>query len=266
MQEALAIRDLERVIAGRRLECRLIGDPSAVESPLVFLHEGLGSVSLWRDFPQALCRAVERPGIVYSRLGYGRSEPLVGGRNARFMHEEAEQSLPALLAGFELASPVLVGHSDGASIALIHAGRFPGVARAVVAMAPHLFVEPVCLAEIAAATDSYRTGDAGASGFRARLARHHADVDGAFLGWANVWLSTPFADWNIEDAVAAIRCPLLAIQGEQDQYGTLRQIHRIAELAPQAQLLALADCRHSPHLDQPEAVLRAITTFLDEVG
>ncbi|MFP5405897.1 MAG: alpha/beta fold hydrolase [Gammaproteobacteria bacterium] len=262
MAEILAIRDLDRVIDDRRLECRMIGDPGAVVSPLLFLHEGLGSVSLWRDFPQALCRAVGRPGLVYSRLGYGGSEPLPGPRDPRFMHDEAEGALPALIEAFGLDAPVLIGHSDGASIALIHAGRFPGKARAVVAMAPHLFVEPVCLESIAAAAAGYRKDRTGEPGFRERLARYHADVDGAFEGWADVWLSPGFVRWNIEAEVAAIRCPLLAIQGRQDQYGTMRQIHRIAELAPQAQLVELEHCQHSPHLDQPAAVIREISRFL----
>ncbi len=266
MPRTLAIRDLDRVIDGRRLECRLIGEPAAVESPLVFLHEGLGSVALWRGFPQAVCEAANRPGLVVSRLGYGQSEPLSAARGQRFLHEEAEQALPALLEAFDLATPVLVGHSDGASIALIHAGRFPGKAHAVVAMAPHLFVEPISLAAIAEAVASFRKHNGRAAGLRERLARYHADVDGAFGGWADIWLSPAFANWNIEAEVATIHCPVLAIQGEQDEYGTMRQIDRIAELVPQAQLLALEQCRHSPHLDRPDAVLAAITRFLAQHG
>jgi pimeloyl-ACP methyl ester carboxylesterase len=266
MATARAVRDLYRVIGGRRIECREIGEPAAVDSPLVFLHEGLGSVSLWRDFPQALCKATDRPGLVFSRFGYGRSEPLSEPRSPRFMHQEAEHALPALLSAFGLVAPVLVGHSDGASIALIHAGRFPGEARAIVAMAPHLFVEPISIEAIARAAASYHRSNGQAGGLRERLARYHTDVDGAFGGWADTWLSCDFANWNIEAEVAAIRCPVLAIQGEQDEYGTMRQIDRIAELVPQARLLELEHCRHSPHLDRPDAVLAAITRFLAENG
>ncbi|MCL4183265.1 MAG: alpha/beta hydrolase [Burkholderiaceae bacterium] len=248
-------------VDGRRIEYRPIGQWRPDTPVLVFLHEGLGSVAMWRAFPQRLCAGVGLPGLVYSRLGYGRSDPLRGTRSMHFMHEEATGALPGLLAALGIERPVLVGHSDGASIALIHAGRFPGVARAVVALAPHLFVEPVCTASIAAITAEF-----GHSGLRERLARYHDDVDGAFRGWSDVWLSAPFAAWNIEAEVAASRCPILAIQGEQDQYGTMRQLDRIAELRPDARLLKLPDCRHSPQFDRPDEVIAAVGAFLRDVG
>ena len=247
------------LVNGRRLECRLIGRIRPEAPVLVFLHEGLGSVEMWRDFPERVCRATGLAGVVYSRLGYGKSDPLVGARSARFMHEEATVALPALLRALEVERPLLVGHSDGASIALIHAGTFPDVPCAVVALAPHLFVEAVCVESIAAITREY-----GRSTLRERLARYHRDVDGAFHGWSDVWLSEDCLRWNIEQEVAASRCPILAIQGEDDQYGTMRQIDRIAELRPGTRLVKLARCRHSPHLEQPDEVIAAIESFVVE--
>ncbi|HLT26518.1 MAG TPA: alpha/beta hydrolase [Zeimonas sp.] len=254
-------RSRKVLVAGSRLECRLVGEPRGASGALVFLHEGLGCVSGWRDFPDRLCARVGLPGLVYSRLGYGDSDPLRGARSPRFMHDEAIVMLPALLRELDIRQPVLFGHSDGASIALIHAGTFPDVARAVVALAPHLFVEPVCVESIAAIAREYdRTN------LRERLARHHRDVDGAFRGWTDVWLSDAFANWNIEREVQDSRCPILAVQGNDDQYGTMRQIERIAELRPGTRLLALPACRHSPHLDRPDDVIAATDGFLRELG
>ncbi len=254
-------------IDGQSIEYRTIGAIDAGGAVLVFLHEGLGSARMWRDFPERLCAATQLPGLVASRAGYGRSRPAPASFEPRFMHDEAVTALPALLRGFGIERPVLVGHSDGASIALIHAGRFPGVARAVVVMAPHLFVEPVCLASIAAIARSYReAGPDGGATLRDRLARYHDDADAAFRAWTGVWLSEAFAAWNIEPEVAASRCPILAIQGEEDQYGTMRQIERIAELRPGARLLTLSKCRHSPQFDRPEAVIAAVSAFLRDLG
>lgn len=244
------------VVEGRRLEYRTIGEPAAQSPALVFLHEGLGCVALFRDFPDRVCAATGLPGIVYSRLGYGGSDPCTEPRTVRFMHDEAVHVLPALLRTFGIERPILIGHSDGASIALIHAGTFPDADAAVVALAPHLFVEPVCTDAIAAIARRYEV-----PGLREQLARYHNDVDGAFRYWTEIWLSDAFAAWTIEKEVAAIRCPILAIQGENDQYGTMRQLDRIAELQPQAQLLKLPDCRHSPHLDRPDEVVEAVASF-----
>lgn len=248
------------VADGRRLECRTIGEPGSRSPTLVFLHEGLGSVSDWRDFPDRACAATGLPGLVYSRAGYGRSDPVVESRTVRFMHEEAIRVLPEVLRAFGIERPILVGHSDGASIALIHAGTFPDADAAVVVLAPHLFVEPICIEAIAEVARSYE-----ASGLRERLARHHADVDGAFGYWTEVWLSDAFAAWTIEREVAAIRCPILAVQGENDQYGTMRQLDRIAELQPAARLLKLPDCGHRLHRDNPDAVVAAIAAFCSAI-
>jgi len=248
-------------VDGRRIECRTIGTIAAGEPALVFLHEGLGSVSMWRGFPDRLCAEAAMPGLVYSRPGHGASDPPAGPFSPRFMHDEAVGTLPSVLGAFGVDQPVLFGHSDGASIALIHAGRFPGVARAVVALAPHLFVEPVCVESIAAVTRDFRD-----AGLRERLARHHGDVDAMFRRWSDVWLSDAFASWNIEAEVSASRCPILAVQGEDDQYGTMRQIERIAELRPGTRLLKLPGCRHSPHLDRPDEVISASVDFLRRLG
>ncbi len=249
------------VVGGRRLECRSIGEPGSRSPTLVFLHEGLGSIALWRDFPDRVCAAAGLPGIVYSRRGYGGSEPIDEPRSVRFMHEEAIDVLPELLRSFGLERPILVGHSDGASIALIHAGTFPQADAAVAVLAPHLFVEPVCTDAIAEIARRYE-----APGLREQLGRYHDDVDGAFRYWTEVWLSDTFAAWTIEKEVAAIRCPILAIQGEDDQYGTMRQLDHIAELQPDAQLLKLADCRHSPHLDRPDEVVDAVAAFCRRIA
>ncbi len=229
------------------------------DAPLVvFLHEGLGSVSMWRDFPQRLVDAAGCRGLVYSRPGYGRStgrsadEPLAPD----FMHRQADRWLPALLAALGVDSaadpPWLFGHSDGGSIALRHAARFPDRVAGAVVLAPHILVEELSLSSIAKARDAYRDSD-----LRQRLARHHDAVDTAFRGWNDIWLDPAFRSWSIEDEIAAIRCPLLAVQGRDDEYGTLEQIRGIARRVPQTRLLELADCGHSPHRDQPGAVIAA---------
>ncbi|MBL8371575.1 MAG: alpha/beta hydrolase [Burkholderiaceae bacterium] len=243
------------------LEIRAIAAPAGTPAaaPLVFLHEGLGSVAMWRDWPDQLCAATGRAGLVFSRRGYGRSSPVPDVRDTGrlapdYMHREAWEVLPALLARLGIERPVLVGHSDGGTIALLHASRFP--VAACVVMAPHVMVEDVSVAAIAQARDAY------ASGLRERLARYHDDVDSAFWQWNDVWLSDAFRAFDIREDCRRINAPLLAIQGEDDPYGTLAQIDDIATRAPQTRLLKLPDCGHSPHKDQPGTVQAAITTFL----
>jgi pimeloyl-ACP methyl ester carboxylesterase len=245
--------------AGRRLEVERIAAGVPGRPPLVFLHEGLGSVAMWRDFPARVAHACGCDAIVYSRHGYGRSEPLDAPRGVRYMHDEALAALPEVLSATGAARPVLVGHSDGGSIALIHAGAGHPVA-GLVLMAPHVFVEDVSIASIAAAGRAYES-----TGLRARLARYHDDVDSAFRGWNDIWLHPDFRAWNIEDALPGIRCPVLVIQGADDEYGTMEQVRRIAAAVPDADVLELADCRHSPHRDQPDAVVEAIVRFVDRV-
>jgi pimeloyl-ACP methyl ester carboxylesterase len=244
-------------IAGRKLEYRMIpGDPA--RPPLVFLHEGLGSAGLWRDFPDKAARRLGARAVVYSRFGYGQSDALLGPRTARFMHEEALEHLPALLDALGLARPLLVGHSDGASIALIHAAASGRPVAGLALMAPHVFVEPVCIASIARIRETYR-----ASGeLKARLARHHAHVDDAFLGWADTWLAPEFLAWSIEDIVAGIAVPMLLIQGRDDEYGTLAQLDRIeARARGPTTRLVLDGCGHAPQRDREPAVLEAIVAF-----
>jgi len=243
---------------GHRLEYAWHGRARSGASPLVMLHEGLGSLSLWRDFPVELARATRRRVLVYSRYGYGRSDPLTGPRQVDFMHVEALEVLPELLRKLGIERPVLFGHSDGGSIALIHAAKHP--VAAVIALAPHVFVEAYGLASIAETRRAYLEGD-----LRERLARRHADADSAFWGWNDIWLAPDFVRWNVEALLPAIACPVLAIQGIDDRYGTMEQIDRIGRGVPDFRRLKLADCGHSPHRDQPAAVLAAAADFLRSI-
>lgn len=244
----------------RRLEYQRLpaADPQA--PTLVFLHEGLGSIALWRDFPSQVVAATGCPALVYSRYGYGNSEPLRAPRRVDFMHAEALQTLPELLDKLGIERPVLFGHSDGASIALIHAGGSARPVAGLILMAPHVLVEDVTIRSIEAAKQAYETTD-----LRAKLARYHADVDSAFRGWSDVWLDPAFRDWNIEEYLPRVRCPVLAIQGEDDEYGTMEQLERIARAVPGTELLKLPRCRHSPHRDQPRAVIDAAARFLERL-
>ena len=245
-----------------RIEHRFVDGPR--HAPLVvFLHEGLGSAAMWRDFPDRLCAAAGVRGLVWSRPGYGRSTPRAPGERwaPDFMHRQAHAVLPALLAALGVDAPReppwLLGHSDGGSIALLHAARFPDAVAGAVVMAPHIVVEDVSVASIARARDAYRDTD-----LRARLARWHDDPDSAFFGWNDVWLDAAFRDWSIEDEIAAIRCPLLAIQGTDDEYGTMAQVRGIAARVPGTELLELERCGHSPHRDRPDAVIDAVAAFV----
>ncbi|HEX3136302.1 MAG TPA: alpha/beta hydrolase, partial [Casimicrobiaceae bacterium] len=239
-------------VAGHRLECvRIRGAKSA--PTLVFLHEGLGSVALWKDFPARVAEATGCPVLVYSRAGYGRSSPAVLPRVPNYMHVEALTVLPALLDRLGIADPVLVGHSDGASIALLHAGSGSRPVRALVALAPHVFVEDMSIASIDEVRRQYETTD-----LREKLARRHADPDAAFRGWNDVWLAPAFRSWNIEACLPGVRCPLLLIQGRDDEYGSAAQLDAIErQVGGKVARIELADCRHSPHRDQPEATLAA---------
>jgi pimeloyl-ACP methyl ester carboxylesterase len=246
-------------VTGRRIEYRMI--PGDLARPaLVLLHEGLGSVALWRDFPDKLAGRLGSRALVYSRFGYGQSDGLMARRSLRFMHEEALDVLPQLLDQLGVERPLLVGHSDGASIALIHAAAAGREVAGVVAMAPHAFVEPVTVASIARIRDTYRATD----DLRTRLARYHARVDDAFLGWADTWLEPRFLDWSIEDLLGRITQPLLLIQGRDDEYGTLVQLDRIeAGVRGTTQRLVLDQCGHSPQRDREAAVIDAIAAFAD---
>jgi pimeloyl-ACP methyl ester carboxylesterase len=242
-----------------RIEYDWVG-PDAADAPvLVFLHEGLGSVAMWRDFPARLCEAVGARGLVYSRPGYGRSTPRPAGERwtPDFMHVQARTLLPALLHELGVAQPWLFGHSDGGSIALLYAAAFPQALRGAIVLAPHILVEDISVASIQKARQAYLDTD-----LKQRLARYHEDVDSAFWGWNDIWLAPEFRGWTIEEELRAIRCPLLAMQGLDDEYGTLEQIRGIARRVPQARLLEIPGSGHSPHKDQPQAVIEAATSFL----
>ncbi len=297
-------------VRGRRLEVeRIVGDPA--RPTLVFLHEGLGSVSLWKDFPASVAEATGCPAVVYSRYGYGNSDLLQAPFAVDYMHREALETLPELLAALGVAEPVLVGHSDGASIALIHAGRAgarsrgpacgdataevrvapadlsgapspapgshlrpPGVGtappsagagnrlRGLALLAPHVFVEDISVQSIAEARVAFETTD-----LPEKLARHHADPRRTFYGWNDIWLHPDFRAWNIEGFLPSIGCPVLAIQGHDDEYGTMAQIEAIAaRVGGSCELVKLEACGHSPHRDQPERTLAAIARFVAQVA
>ena len=248
-------------VGGHRLEYDRIETAASNRPTLVLLHEGLGSVAMWRDFPGRLAHATGCNALVYSRHGYGNSDPLTTPRAVRYMHDEALVVLPELLDALAIERPILVGHSDGGSIALIHAGSAIRPVTAVVTMAAHVLVEDISVASIAAAKMAFETTD-----LRAKLARYHADVDSAFWGWNRIWLDPDFRAWNIEAYLPDIACPVLAIQGEDDEYGTMEQMRRIGAQVRDVELVELEDCRHSPHRDQPEAVLDVITRFVDRVS
>jgi pimeloyl-ACP methyl ester carboxylesterase len=227
--------------------------------PIVLLHEGLGCVAMWRDFPQALAAATGARVVAYSRYGYGKSEPLAklrSARNARFMHEEAIETAPQVFEKLGIERPFLVGHSDGGSIALIYAAAYPSSPSAVVAMAPHCFVEDISVAGISKALATFETTD-----LLQRLGKHHTYAAATFYGWADVWLSEEFRQWNITDLLSNITCPVLAIQGENDEYGTMAQIGAIKSEIPTATLLKLGQCGHSPWKEATDITLENIVQF-----
>jgi pimeloyl-ACP methyl ester carboxylesterase len=243
-----------------RLEYQWVGVSSLAAPLMVFLHEGLGSLAMWKDFPQELCAAIGARGLVYSRPGYGRSTRREPHEKwpVDFMQHHATEVLPAFLHALQIEGrPCLFGHSDGASIALLHAAAFPHRVGSVMAVAPHIMVEAVSIASIEVARTMYRTTD-----LRSRLARYHDDPDSAFWGWNDIWLDPAFRAWSIEDRLAAIRCPVLAVQGEDDEYGSMAQIDGIAPRVPQTRLIKLPRCGHSPHRDQPAALTAAVVAFV----
>ena len=244
-------------------------------APLVYLHEGLGSVAMWRNWPEQLCQATGRDGWVYSRRGYGQSDAVpdvrgTGRLKPDYLHHEAWSVLPELLKALNVVNPVLVGHSDGGSIALLNASRCR--VAACVVMAPHIIVEDISIQSITQAKQAFETGD-----LRQRLARFHADVDGAFWQWNDVWLSDAFRSFDIRAECAHITAPLLAIQGVDDPYGTMRQIDEIQLFSDKKGLKSpsninsllqkLDHCGHSPHRDQTALTTQLIADFLkNQVG
>jgi len=245
-----------------RLEYQWVGVRDAQAPVMVFLHEGLGSVSMWRNFPDQLCQALGCRGLVYSRPGYGNSTPRAADDHwaPDFMHRQADEVLPAFLRAVGVhvqKQPLwLFGHSDGGSIALLYAMHHPRALAGAIVVAPHILVEEVSIASIAEARNAYLE-----TGLRQRLARHHADPDSAFWGWNDIWLDPGFRPWRIDEQLGSITCPLMAVQGVDDAYGTLEQIRGIARKVPQCELLELQACGHSPHKDQPDRLIAAVTHF-----
>jgi pimeloyl-ACP methyl ester carboxylesterase len=252
---------LERLVVGDlALEARWIG-PRPDEAPtIVMLHEGLGSVGQWGDFPERLVEATGCGAFLYSRAGYGRSDTVPVPRPLHYMQDEALQTLPRVLEAIGFQRGVLLGHSDGASIATIYAGGVQDHrVRGLVLIAPHFFVEDVAVASIAAARTAYETGT-----LRARLARYHGDnVDTAFWGWNRAWLDPDFRRWDIRDFIGFVRVPMLIVQGSDDQYGTTAQIEAAQEESYSPVDVALvAGARHAPHVERPAPTLTAITDFV----
>ncbi len=246
-------------LAGRELEIETIGGSKSAPA-LVFLHEGLGSLGLWRDFPSMLAERTGCAALVYSRYGNGFSQPLAEARTPAYMYEEALTTLPALLEAQGIHDAILFGHSDGASIAVIFAAEHPQIVRGAILEAPHLFVEDLSVRSIAAIRNEFEKGP-----LRERMARHHADADRTFYGWNDVWLSPAFRDWNVESFAQRIECPLLVIQGHDDEYGTIAQVDALARTArgPVDRLL-LAHCGHAPHRDRAAMVAEIASAWIAE--
>ena len=243
-------------VNGKRLET-LLYPPAGANTTIVMLHEGLGSVAMWKDFPERVAEATGCGVLAYSRYGHGKSDRLAEKRGADFMHHEAKVVLPELLRQFEIQRPILLGHSDGGSIALIYAGTWPEQVRALILQAPHVFVEDLTIRSITAIRRLYESSD-----LPKKLARYHGHVDETFRGWNDIWLDPDFRNWNIEEYLAAITCPTLVIQGEDDEYGTRAQVETIQRRVPATQSLILPRCGHSSHRDQPSLTLGAISKFI----
>lgn len=249
-------------IEGKRIE--IVHQVRDKERPtLIFLHEGLGCVEMWRDFPESLATAVDCNLLVYSRVGYGGSEPADLPRPVRFMHHEALETLPALVSALGIEKHIVIGHSDGASIALVYAGglRSPDLL-GLISEAAHVFNEPICVQSIERAKAAYLEGK-----LRQGLAKYHHDVDNAFWGWCDVWLHPEFLKWNLEAYLPTIEVPALIIQGEEDQYGTLAQVDAIVSgIGSQAERMLVPDCRHAPHHEQREIVFEAMSRFIQKIA
>jgi pimeloyl-ACP methyl ester carboxylesterase len=248
-------------VAGYQLEYQAWGSPD--RPALMLLHEGLGAVSRWRDLPETIASRTRWSVVAYSRPGHGASDPPVLPKHVRFMHDEALEILPGVLDALRLERVALFGHSDGGSIALIFAASHPERVRGLVLEAPHVFVEDLSVDSIRRLRVDYETGD-----LRDRLARHHgANVDVVFRGWNDVWLSPEFRSWNIEGLLPRVTCPIVVIQGVDDEYGTLKQVEAIARQAGgEVETLVLTGCGHAPHRDQPERVLTAVAGFLERLS
>lgn len=247
-------------VAGRRLHVRRLDGESRGPS-LVFLHEGLGSVELWREFPDDVVRATGHPGLVYSRQGNGWSTPLTESRRPDYMHEEALEALPGIIERTTTGPPILIGHSDGASIALIYAGTGHPV-RGLVLIAPHVFVEEESIASIAAIRETFPGSE-----LPTRMAKYHAEPKTTFHGWADIWLHPDFRVWNIEEYLGGVTCATLLIQGEADEYGTVRQLDAVdSGITRLTERLMVPGAGHSPHLSHPRLVTEKVVDFIRRLG
>jgi pimeloyl-ACP methyl ester carboxylesterase len=256
-----AFLDIRLTVRQRSIEAAWWGPPTTDRVPIVLLHEGLGSVAMWRDFPAEVARRTNRRVMAYSRFGHGWSDAPPADHTIQFMHEEA-RLLPAILDAAEIDRAIFLGHSDGGSISLIFAAEHAQRTAALILEAPHVFVEDISVASIERTTAEY-----GETALRSRLARYHVNVDLAFRGWSEVWLNPAFRQWNLEAYLPRITCPVFLIQGEQDQYGTLRQIDAIQQqVAGPVERIVLPDCGHVPHRDQREAVLAAIAQYTAHIA
>jgi pimeloyl-ACP methyl ester carboxylesterase len=249
------------LIDGKRLEAVRIKACQSHLPTIVMLHEGLGSIAHWKDFPLRLAKETGAAVFVYSRYGHGQSDPFREPQPVSYMHHQAQTVLPEILEKARIARPILLGHSDGASIAILYAGMFPDSPTALVLEAPHVFVEDLTVSSIAQAKLLYQQTD-----LPARLGRYHASADSLFWGWNNIWLDPSFRMWNIESFLELIRCPVLVLQGAQDEYGTGAQIEAIRARIPSASAILLENCKHAPHRDQCTATLSAINRFLGIVS
>ncbi|MCI0414319.1 alpha/beta hydrolase [bacterium] len=245
-------------VAGKQLEYERWVNP--VSKPtLVFLHEGLGSLSMWRDFPEQVARRTGCSALAYSRAGYGNSDPADLPRSVDFMHEEAIRVLPEFLQKMQEREVILVGHSDGGSIALIYSATPVVPVRALVLESPHVFVEETTIQSISAAKEQYLRGD-----LKRRFAKHHGRVDETFLGWSDVWLRPEFAFWNIETFLPEIKIPALVIQGEEDRFGTIQQVEAIKKgCGGPVEICIIPECGHSPHREKPQQTLEQIVSYIE---
>lgn len=255
----LTIRDVDST--GHRLKVQLLRPRGAAAGAptLVLLHEGLGSIGHWRDLPQRLAAATGLPVLAYDRWGFGGSDPLVLPRPDDYLEIESGIALQEVLAACGVGRHVLIGHSDGATIALLAAASRPAGLLGVVAMAAHVFIEACTAAGVAEAAEAWRTTD-----LPRRLARYHGDkAEAVFRGWAETWLRPSFHRWQMTDRLPDIACPVLVMQGDRDAYGTLAQVNAIASgVSGPAESLVVPDCGHAPHLEAPDIVLPAIVRFV----
>jgi pimeloyl-ACP methyl ester carboxylesterase len=246
-----------------QIEYQWIGSENVAAPLLVFLHHGLGSLAMWKDFPQRLCTALDCRGLVYSRPGCGRSSAPRADefRGIDYLHRQAHEILPALMQVLNVDTrrdpPWLFGHSDGASIALLYAARYPQKIGAAILLAPHILVEDISIHNIQLARTAYLETD-----LKDKLARYHDDPDAVFRGWSDIWLHDGFREWSIEDEIETVNCPLLAVQGVDDEYGTLQQVRSIAQRLEHAEVVELSECRHSPHRDQPDRLMDCVGRFV----